>query len=149
MQLPLVEVPGNDLFFHSEPILMLQFVQDMQCVENCDDPDPKRHVLYEQPVWQTLQMFRMWPYISSPHSLFGSAYTHTFDFSSQLEKCSVCPFSTFLPMSDVCFTGTRVGQALSQFCTALYRRAGVNRPFVSPTNRPTASLNPKSFHQRG
>ncbi|KAH9954132.1 hypothetical protein BC827DRAFT_1144571 [Russula dissimulans] len=31
--------------------------QDMQCVENCDHPDPKRHVLYEQPVWQTLQMF--------------------------------------------------------------------------------------------
>jgi len=27
----------------------------MQCVENCDDP--KRQVLYEQPVWQTLQMF--------------------------------------------------------------------------------------------
>lgn len=32
--------------------------QDMQCVENCDDPDPRNHVLYEQPVWQTLQMFR-------------------------------------------------------------------------------------------
>ncbi|KAH8993267.1 hypothetical protein EDB86DRAFT_3235009 [Lactarius hatsudake] len=31
--------------------------QDMQCVENCDDPDSRRHVLYEQPVWQTLQMF--------------------------------------------------------------------------------------------
>ncbi|ESK93019.1 integral membrane protein [Moniliophthora roreri MCA 2997] len=31
--------------------------QDMQCVENCDDPDVRRHVLYEQPVWQTLQMF--------------------------------------------------------------------------------------------
>ncbi|KAI0001318.1 hypothetical protein BJV74DRAFT_974271 [Russula compacta] len=31
--------------------------QDMQCVENCGDKDPKRHVLYEQPVWQTLQMF--------------------------------------------------------------------------------------------
>jgi len=29
--------------------------QDMQCVENCDDPDGR--VLYEQPVWQTLQMF--------------------------------------------------------------------------------------------
>ncbi|KAH9946273.1 uncharacterized protein BXZ73DRAFT_37074 [Epithele typhae] len=28
--------------------------QDMQCVENCDGPNP---VLYEQPVWQTLQMF--------------------------------------------------------------------------------------------
>ncbi|KAK2460573.1 hypothetical protein APHAL10511_007043 [Amanita phalloides] len=31
--------------------------QDMQCVENCADPDPAFHVLYEQPVWQTLQMF--------------------------------------------------------------------------------------------
>ncbi|KAF5330558.1 hypothetical protein D9619_006006 [Psilocybe cf. subviscida] len=31
--------------------------QDMQCVENCADPDPRNHVLYEQPVWQTLQMF--------------------------------------------------------------------------------------------
>ncbi|KAJ3914442.1 hypothetical protein F5877DRAFT_50481 [Lentinula edodes] len=31
--------------------------QDMQCVENCDDPDPSRRILYEQPVWQTLQMF--------------------------------------------------------------------------------------------
>ncbi|KAF8655987.1 hypothetical protein AX16_002847 [Volvariella volvacea WC 439] len=31
--------------------------QDMQCVENCDDPDPHNYVLYEQPVWQTLQMF--------------------------------------------------------------------------------------------
>ncbi|KAG2020860.1 integral membrane protein, variant 4 [Coprinopsis cinerea AmutBmut pab1-1] len=29
----------------------------MQCVENCSDPDPSKHVLYEQPVWQTLQMF--------------------------------------------------------------------------------------------
>ncbi|KAF5358355.1 hypothetical protein D9756_001894 [Leucocoprinus leucothites] len=31
--------------------------QDMQCVENCNDPDPTHHVPYEQPVWQTLQMF--------------------------------------------------------------------------------------------
>ncbi|KDQ12303.1 hypothetical protein BOTBODRAFT_67501 [Botryobasidium botryosum FD-172 SS1] len=31
--------------------------QDMQCVENCDDPNPAKHVLFEQPVWQTLQMF--------------------------------------------------------------------------------------------
>ncbi|KAH0584312.1 hypothetical protein H2248_009856 [Termitomyces sp. 'cryptogamus'] len=31
--------------------------QDMQCVENCLDPDPRNRVLYEQPVWQTLQMF--------------------------------------------------------------------------------------------
>jgi drug/metabolite transporter (DMT)-like permease len=31
--------------------------QDMQCVENCNDPDPRGRVLYEQPVWQTLQMF--------------------------------------------------------------------------------------------
>ncbi|KAF9533489.1 hypothetical protein CPB83DRAFT_845347 [Crepidotus variabilis] len=31
--------------------------QDMQCVENCADQDPTKHVVYEQPVWQTLQMF--------------------------------------------------------------------------------------------
>ncbi|EIN03600.1 hypothetical protein PUNSTDRAFT_109207 [Punctularia strigosozonata HHB-11173 SS5] len=31
--------------------------QDMQCVENCNDDDPRKHILYEQPVWQTLQMF--------------------------------------------------------------------------------------------
>ncbi|KAF9566265.1 hypothetical protein CPC08DRAFT_682585 [Agrocybe pediades] len=31
--------------------------QDMQCVENCSDPNPRNHVLYEQPVWQSLQMF--------------------------------------------------------------------------------------------
>ncbi|KAE9406384.1 hypothetical protein BT96DRAFT_251360 [Gymnopus androsaceus JB14] len=31
--------------------------QDMQCVENCDDPDISRRMLYEQPVWQSLQMF--------------------------------------------------------------------------------------------
>ncbi|KDQ59423.1 hypothetical protein JAAARDRAFT_127293 [Jaapia argillacea MUCL 33604] len=31
--------------------------QDMQCVENCDDPNARTHILFEQPVWQTLQMF--------------------------------------------------------------------------------------------
>ncbi|KAG6839795.1 hypothetical protein C0991_011598 [Blastosporella zonata] len=31
--------------------------QDMQCVENCTDPNISKRVLYEQPVWQTLQMF--------------------------------------------------------------------------------------------
>lgn len=27
-------------------------------MENCSDPNPANRVLYEQPVWQTLQMFR-------------------------------------------------------------------------------------------
>ncbi|KAK2767329.1 hypothetical protein FQN53_006507 [Emmonsiellopsis sp. PD_33] len=31
--------------------------QDMQCVRNCDSPDPKQRVVFEQPVVQTLQMF--------------------------------------------------------------------------------------------
>jgi hypothetical protein len=31
--------------------------QDLQCVENCDDPNPGARINYEQPVWQTLQMF--------------------------------------------------------------------------------------------
>jgi len=54
----MVQVPGNSPSLRPERNLMLQSTQDMQCVENCDDPDQKRHVLYEQPVWQTLQMFR-------------------------------------------------------------------------------------------
>jgi hypothetical protein len=55
----------------------------MQCVENCDDPDPGRHVLYEQPVWQTLQMFRMHP----SYPIHGHISEH--GFTSQLGKCSV------------------------------------------------------------
>ncbi|KAJ2656791.1 hypothetical protein IW148_005481 [Coemansia sp. RSA 1199] len=31
--------------------------QDQQCVGNCDDPDPSKRELFEQPVWQTLTMF--------------------------------------------------------------------------------------------
>lgn len=31
--------------------------QDMQCVENCSSADPSKRVVFEQPVWQTLQMF--------------------------------------------------------------------------------------------
>ncbi|KAK9762817.1 hypothetical protein K7432_011090 [Basidiobolus ranarum] len=36
---------------------LLNKIQDKQCVENCDDPDPSKHHLFEQPVWQTLNMF--------------------------------------------------------------------------------------------
>ncbi|GAP93234.1 putative integral membrane protein [Rosellinia necatrix] len=36
---------------------LLTKLQDNQCVRNCDDPDPKKHVLFEQPVLQTAQMF--------------------------------------------------------------------------------------------
>ncbi|SPO20346.1 related to nucleotide-sugar transporter [Ustilago trichophora] len=36
---------------------LLNKYQDMQCVANCDSPDPKRRQEFSQPVWQTLQMF--------------------------------------------------------------------------------------------
>jgi drug/metabolite transporter (DMT)-like permease len=36
---------------------LLNKVQDLQCVENCDDPDPTKHQHFEQPVYQTLNMF--------------------------------------------------------------------------------------------
>ncbi|KAJ2817562.1 hypothetical protein GGI24_005364, partial [Coemansia furcata] len=32
-------------------------LQDKQCVGNCADPDPLKHENFEQPVWQTLNMF--------------------------------------------------------------------------------------------
>lgn len=36
---------------------LLSKAQDQVCVGNCDDPDPRRHLEYAQPVWQTLNMF--------------------------------------------------------------------------------------------
>ncbi|KAF3491600.1 uncharacterized protein GIQ15_01117 [Arthroderma uncinatum] len=36
---------------------LLTKYQDMQCVRNCDSPDPQKRVTFEQPVLQTLQMF--------------------------------------------------------------------------------------------
>lgn len=42
-------------------------------MENCDDPNPARRVLFEQPVWQTLQMF------------MGEVRTrHEYDFTTYL-----------------------------------------------------------------
>ncbi|KAI9310753.1 hypothetical protein BX666DRAFT_2032683 [Dichotomocladium elegans] len=36
---------------------ILNKYQDMQCVEHCDDPDPTKRRYFEQPVWQTVNMF--------------------------------------------------------------------------------------------
>ncbi|CEG70509.1 hypothetical protein RMATCC62417_06392 [Rhizopus microsporus] len=36
---------------------ILNKYQDMQCVDHCDDPDPKKRIYFEQPLWQTLNMF--------------------------------------------------------------------------------------------
>ncbi|KAG1455843.1 hypothetical protein G6F56_006970 [Rhizopus delemar] len=36
---------------------ILNKYQDMQCVGNCQDPDPKKRTYFEQPIWQTLNMF--------------------------------------------------------------------------------------------
>ncbi|PTU17074.1 hypothetical protein P175DRAFT_0487981 [Aspergillus ochraceoroseus IBT 24754] len=36
---------------------LLNKYQDMQCVRNCDSPNPKDHRHFEQPVIQTIQMF--------------------------------------------------------------------------------------------
>ena len=52
--------------------------QDLQCVEDCDTDHP---VFYEQPVWQTLQMFG-----TSFSSLFPPR-TPVSDHVLQLERC--------------------------------------------------------------
>ncbi|KAJ1960165.1 hypothetical protein GGI12_003953 [Dipsacomyces acuminosporus] len=36
---------------------LLTKLQDKQCVGNCSDPDPAKREYFEQPVWQTLNMF--------------------------------------------------------------------------------------------
>ncbi|KAG6886003.1 hypothetical protein C0993_006119 [Termitomyces sp. T159_Od127] len=48
----------------------------MQCVENCLDPDPRNRVLYEQPVWQTLQMFRFIPVLYTWFAAYRQAPVH-------------------------------------------------------------------------
>jgi len=46
---------------YSHPVQTLQTLiynlQDNQCVRNCQDPDASKHQKFEQPVWQTAQMF--------------------------------------------------------------------------------------------
>jgi hypothetical protein len=36
---------------------LLNKYQDMTCVKNCDDEDPSKREYFEQPVWQTFNMF--------------------------------------------------------------------------------------------
>lgn len=69
----------------------------MQCVENCNDPDSTKHILYEQPVWQTLQMFGM-SLESSNLNAFSDSYTPTELVGEML--CQSQPFflDVFLPM---------------------------------------------------
>jgi hypothetical protein len=99
----------------------------MQCVENCDDPDPKRHVLYEQPVWQTLQMFRT----SYPSPLI---IISDVDYSPQSEKCSVRPLRRFLlPLSPGLMLLPRVGARLSP--NVIHRSLGALAFFVRSTAR--------------
>ncbi len=70
-QLALVQVAGA--WALSAPNHILTPPQDMQCVENCTNPDPSTHVLYEQPVWQTLQMFGAPPHLFSRPALTNRA----------------------------------------------------------------------------
>lgn len=62
----------------------------MQCVENCADPDPHNHILYEQPVWQTLQMFR------ASLSITRFTYNYLTFRTSRRDALCVPPFH-FLP----------------------------------------------------
>ncbi|EEH39654.2 integral membrane protein [Paracoccidioides lutzii Pb01] len=38
-------------------VIMMLVTGDMQCVRNCESPDPEKRKVFEQPVVQTLQMF--------------------------------------------------------------------------------------------
>lgn len=86
--------------------------QDMQCVENCSDPDPRNHVLYEQPVWQTLQMFRPSIPFSSPTLtltllLVGEMLCQSFTFwdtSSILVRFSPTSFAFIIGFLPVLYT---------------------------------------------
>ncbi|KAJ1933802.1 hypothetical protein GGF37_006601, partial [Kickxella alabastrina] len=48
-----------NIFNHATGTLntLLTKLQDKQCVGNCDNPDMSKREYFEQPVWQTLNMF--------------------------------------------------------------------------------------------
>ena len=52
VKLFILQVAGMHLIVILFPYLIPS--QDMQCVENCSDPDPSKHVLFEQPVWVSI-----------------------------------------------------------------------------------------------
>ncbi|OMJ08275.1 Solute carrier family 35 member F6 [Smittium culicis] len=57
-------------------------MQNNVCVENCDDPNPKNHILYSQPVWQTLNMF-IGEVLCLVFFFVAKLYTH---FTSKLNR---------------------------------------------------------------
>ena len=89
-------------------------VQDMQCVENCNDPNPANHVLYEQPVWQTLQMFRA-SLLLCPAWMCTLTARHP---PRQSERCSVRPFAR--PCACAALTIARCTCLSSGFLPVIY-----------------------------
>ncbi|EWC44060.1 hypothetical protein DRE_01412 [Drechslerella stenobrocha 248] len=57
MSKPLILVLVTGMLLTGCSNTLLTKWQDQQCVRNCDDPDPAKRELFEQPVIQTLQMF--------------------------------------------------------------------------------------------
>ena len=114
----------------------------MQCVENCDDPDPRQHVLYEQPVWQTLQMFRMSPSFS--------IHSHKSEPLYILVGEMLCAFLSFpsAPVSDQ----VGLSQVFSRCFMSSYQSAGALGPFNCPkrilTTHSRNCPSPRSFRWR-
>ncbi|KIK00919.1 hypothetical protein K443DRAFT_99530, partial [Laccaria amethystina LaAM-08-1] len=76
--------------------------QDMQCVENCNNPESHNHVTYEQPVWQTLIMFVgealcLLPVLYTRYLLPGSVQL-PFDEEVHDVKCGEEPFTGWTPL---------------------------------------------------
>ncbi|KAL7416043.1 hypothetical protein BDY24DRAFT_380871 [Mrakia frigida] len=65
---------------------LLTKLQDMQCVENCSNPDPTKRLAFEQPVFQSLNMFA-----GEMLCLLPLLYTHLFS------SPSTSPFSAPQP----------------------------------------------------
>lgn len=63
--------------------------QDLSCVGNCADPDPIRRHYYEQPIWQTLNMF------------IGEALCLLVFYASQAFKSEPAPDSELSPLLEV------------------------------------------------
>lgn len=118
---------------------LLNKYQDMQCVANCDSPDPKQRREFSQPVWQTLQMF-LGECLCLLPVLFRSLYNR-FSVNDARDAALKKPLLQAPPDSGIVFDGdssprTRGGDAISSY------EATRGRVHTGATHAPTNPSTP-------
>ena len=144
-------------------------------MENCSDPNPRNHILYEQPVWQTLQMFgELGPLSTSPvhhhltrppvlagEMLCMSPFPPPVRLSSLLTSCSSSPTRRLLPRPALVLLMSHplhpsspgrlpnpLGHISKAFCLFFSHGSIQSANLLLPYISPTISLTPRMIRRR-